>query len=325
MKILLKFILSLGIIYWLVKSDRLDFSLIEKSLQFPWALIGCTLLIIIQDLIACFRWKILMQMEACKKISFLHYIKINWIGLFFNSILPGAVTGDLVKMFYARELDATCSKTFVFTTIILDRIIGLCGIFLILGGFSIFTYHQIQVDFPKIVPFLQFNFLLLAGVILFLFLLFLPPHHQKKIALTLLKLPLTGEKTNRFLMQGVSISSRKKTILTTLLLSIIAQVFAITALWIIIHPFINNSIPFHYAFTLFPLGLIMIAIPISPAGLGVGHAIFDVLFRYFSVENGASLFNLYFIVVVSLHLLGGIPYIFSKKKPAMNQNSVKQF
>ena len=69
----------------------------------------------------------------------------------------------------------------------------------------------------------------------------------------------------------------------------------------------------------------MIAIPISPAGLGVGHAIFDILFRYFSVDNGASLFNLFFIVTIFLHLLGGIPYIFSKKRPSIDQNLSKQF
>ena len=325
MKILLKFAFSLGIIYWLVKSGRLDFSLIVKSRQYPWALCGCALLIVLQDLIACLRWKVLMQIQACKNTSFLHYAKVNWIGLFFNSILPGAVTGDLIKMFYARELDKSCSKTFVFATIFLDRVVGLCGVLLLLGGFSIFTYHQIQMDFPKMIPFLQFNFILLAGVLLFLFFLFLPSRHQKKIILSVLKLPFTGEKINRFLNQGISISSNKKTVLTTLILSIIAQVFAVLAFWIIILPFTDNNIPFLYAFTLFPLGFIMIAIPISPAGLGVGHAIFDILFRYFTVDNGASLFNLYFIIIVSLHLLGGIPYIFSKKKPVMDKNLAKQF
>ena len=325
MKILIKFIFSFGIIYWLIKSDRLDFTLIEKSTEYPWALCGCALLIIFQDLIACLRWKILMQIQANKNTSFLHYAKINWIGLFFNSILPGAVTGDLVKMFYAKELDKTCSKTFIFTTIFLDRVVGLCGIFLLLGIFSVFTYHNIQNDFPKMIPFLHFNFMLLAGVLLFLSFLFLPSHHQEKLISSVMKLPFLGDRINRLFEQGVFISSNKKTLCLTLILSLIAQVFAILAFWIIITPFTESNIPFLYAFTLFPLGFIIIAIPISPAGLGVGHAIFDILFRYFSVDNGASLFNLYFIVIVSLHLLGGIPYIFSKKKPIMNQKSVKQF
>ena len=254
MKILLKFIFSLSIIYWLVKSDRLDFSLIEKTGQYPWALCGCALLIIFQDLIACLRWKILMQMQASKKTSFLHYAKINWIGLFFNSVLPGAVTGDLVKMFYARELDKTCSRAFIFTSIFLDRIIGLCGIFLLLGGFSLLTYRQIQVDFPKMIPFLQFNFILLTGVVLFLSFLFLPSRHQNKIIFSIFRPSIAGDRINRLLKQCISISSDKKIIFTTLILSIMAQIFAVLAFWLIILPFTDNNIPFLYAFTLFPLG-----------------------------------------------------------------------
>ncbi|MCY4523625.1 MAG: lysylphosphatidylglycerol synthase transmembrane domain-containing protein, partial [Halobacteriovoraceae bacterium] len=320
MKIILKFIFSLGIIYWLAQSNRLDFSLVKKAWLYPWSLIACSLMLISQDMIACFRWMILMKTDGEKKIPFLGYLKTNWIGLFFNSILPGAVTGDLVKMFYARQLNPSLSKSFIFTTILLDRVTGLCGIFLLLGIFSIFTYSQIHTEFPRIIPFLQFNFMLLAGVLLFIFFLFLPGNRQNKIVAIFTKIPFIGKKTAHLLGQGVSISSNKKNMVFTLLLSIVSQTLAILSFWIMILPFTGNAIPFQYAFTLFPLGFIMIAIPISPAGLGVGHAIFDILFRYFNIEGGASLFNIYFIIMVSLHLLGGIPYILSRKKPALNQD-----
>ena len=56
------------------------------------------------------------------------------------------------------------------------------------------------------------------------------------------------------------------------------------------------------------------ALPIAPAGMGVGHAAFDQLFQYFNISGGANLFNLYWIVFICNNLLGLIPYIIMSKK-----------
>jgi uncharacterized membrane protein YbhN (UPF0104 family) len=75
-------------------------------------------------------------------------------------------------------------------------------------------------------------------------------------------------------------------------------------------PFLENPLPLKYAFSFIPLGLISIMVPISPMGLGVGHAMFQELFSYFHITNGASLFNLFFLFQIFVNLLGGISYIF---------------
>jgi uncharacterized membrane protein YbhN (UPF0104 family) len=92
------------------------------------------------------------------------------------------------------------------------------------------------------------------------------------------------------------------------------QFLNVFSFWIICSPFFEVPLSFQYAFTFIPLGLVSIAIPITPAGLGVGHAIFGTLFSYFGVNNGASLFNLYFLMMISLNLLGTIPYLLSGKR-----------
>ena len=51
------------------------------------------------------------------------------------------------------------------------------------------------------------------------------------------------------------------------------------------------------------------AIPIAPAGIGVGHAVFDTLFGLFGINNGASLFNIYLLAIVAESLTGAIPYL----------------
>jgi hypothetical protein len=71
---------------------------------------------------------------------------------------------------------------------------------------------------------------------------------------------------------------------------------------------------FIQAIAFLPLGLMALALPVAPSGLGVGHAIFQKLFEFSGIENGASLFNIYFIVTLSVNLLGVIPYLLSKRK-----------
>lgn len=96
-----------------------------------------------------------------------------------------------------------------------------------------------------------------------------------------------------------------------IVVSMMAHFFGILAFWRLTSPFYDIAIPLRFAFAFMPLGLMAMAIPITPAGLGVGHAIFDTLFSYFGQKNGASLFNLYFITYVFLNLLGCIAYLTS--------------
>ena len=116
-KTLAKFVLAIGIIYWLLQKGELDFSLIPKSLKYYWSWIIILLLLVTNILITSWRWKILVEIKSEKKLPIIPVVKLTWIGAFFSSVLPGIVTGDIVKLFYARELDKNLSKTYLLTKI----------------------------------------------------------------------------------------------------------------------------------------------------------------------------------------------------------------
>ena len=68
------------------------------------------------------------------------------------------------------------------------------------------------------------------------------------------------------------------------------------------------------------LGFGFIAVPISPAGAGVGHVVFETLYREVGLSQGANLFNLYFLINFSINLVGIIPFLLTKadkKLPAL--------
>ena len=67
-------------------------------------------------------------------------------------------------------------------------------------------------------------------------------------------------------------------------------------------------------FFLMPIGLITVAIPLAPGGIGIGHAAFESLYQLAGFSGGADIFNLFVIVQLGVYLLGGIPYFLYSSK-----------
>jgi uncharacterized protein (TIRG00374 family) len=72
------------------------------------------------------RWQILLEAQGIH-VRFSRIIELYFIGHFFNSLLPGATSGDILKAVYlARETPD--KKTEAITTIAADRLIGLVAL-----------------------------------------------------------------------------------------------------------------------------------------------------------------------------------------------------
>ena len=313
-KTTLKFVFAFGIIFWLIKNGQLDFALIKEIFNYPANLLTAFFILTFNVLVTTYRWKLLVDIKTTLKVRFLHYLKLTWIGLFFNTVLPGSVTGDLVKLVYSKEIDKTLTRSFLFTTIFLDRLMGLMGLVILMGISSIINYNELSTISEKTSSLIAFNFLLFAGAILFLIFIFLPNKIQKYIINPIELIPWIGEKIKKIFEMIWLIGENKKTIFYTLLLSFLNQAGNIFAFWILITPFLTTKLSIFHAFTFIPIGLITVAIPISPQGLGVGHAVFETLFNIYKISNGASLFNIYFLTLIFVCLLGAIPYIINGKK-----------
>lgn len=102
--------------------------------------------------------------------------------------------------------------------------------------------------------------------------------------------------------------------LRAILLSIVVQFIGVLIFWSLIGPFVGGKMDFVQALAFIPLGLMTLALPVAPSGLGVGHAIFQKLFEFSGIDDGASLFNLYFVVTLAVNVLGFIPYLLTKAK-----------
>ncbi|TDJ03670.1 MAG: flippase-like domain-containing protein [Deltaproteobacteria bacterium] len=313
-KLALKFIFAGGLLYWLIKKGDLEFATAGYALTQHSGLVLLTILMIVFSAAGtAYRWKLLLEIKS-KPLPFFEVLKLNWIGLLFSSILPGAVTGDLVKAVMAKKLDDRLTKTYLLMSTLVDRIIGLIGLLFLLGIFTIINYSDLITISPLMKRLVHMNLLLLLGSMGFFITLFMPKNQKNRFLRLADKIPLIGHQIEKTLAQIWAMGENKIVILKCLFMSMVFQANNVCAIYLISKPFFDAPLSLGKAFTFVPLGLIATAIPISPAGMGVGHAIFGTLFGYYGISGGASMFNLYFLAIVSVNLMGVFPYLFSTKK-----------
>lgn len=310
---ILKLSITGGLIYWLVSSGKLNFELLAELQHHPLTVLFSISLIIINYCLVSIRWREILGARSETNLPLFGIIKVTWIGQFFSSVLPGSVSGDLVKMLYVKNLNSDFSNQFVFASILIDRLMGLSGLILLVGINSILFSAHILDNSPALKPILMINYAL-SGLVIFALILFYFCHDSirkifKKFESTFL--PRIWEK---IIQLWDDLTGIKKKLVKALLLSILVQFMAVLIFWCLIYPFVDGRMDFREALAFIPIGLMTLALPIAPGGLGVGHAIFQKLFQFSHINNGASLFNLYFFMTLSVSVLGSIPYLLNKKK-----------
>ena len=72
--------------------------------------------------ILAFRWWYLLRLQRIE-ISLREVVRLTFLGTFFNYVVPGSVSGDLVKAYYAAK--HTDRKIAVLVSVFIDRALGL--------------------------------------------------------------------------------------------------------------------------------------------------------------------------------------------------------
>lgn len=305
---ILKILFAVGIIYWLVQNDKLSYKETRKLFTSSQIIIAVIPLYLLQLLIVSRRWQILLQLKS-KHLNLKRIVMIQWIGLLFSSVLPGAVTGDLIKLRYVKKLDESLSAKFLVLSAFLDRLFGLVALLLI-SGFSSLIYYSDLVSLSSEMPkMIVVNFLLLIASFMVIA-IFLIPHSLIDSISRIMPI----KKLSKLIESLKLIHIEKSKIAKLLMMSVFSQLLIILCFHLINYSFYQTSIRIRDLATIIPLGIITTAIPISPSGLGVGHLAFQKLFSFINQTNGATLFNNFWIIFLLMNLIGVIPYIFSKQR-----------
>lgn len=309
----LKLAIAVALLGWLLQSGKLDFKLLGTLKQHPVAVIMAVVVSIINFWLVSYRWKSILKARSTVDIPLIGMLKITWIGQFFSSVLPGSVTGDFVKLLYIQKYEPNFSKQFLFASILIDRLMGLSGLILMVGMSSLLFSGHILENAPAMEPLLKFNYVLVFLVVMSLG-LFMYWHDFIRGIFVKLEAKFLPSVFSRIISLWDDLVMIKSRMIKAVLLSIVIQFLGVVIFWSLIAPFVDGKMDFIQSLAFIPLGLMTLALPVAPSGLGVGHAIFQKLFEFSGIDNGASLFNLYFVVTLSVNVLGVVPYLLSKRK-----------
>jgi glycosyltransferase 2 family protein len=100
----------------------------------PWALVLAVTLVAANVVVGAARWRTLLTAYgADSRPSLARATKLYFVSFFYNNYLPGAVAGDVVRGVVTREVFADRGATAGLAVVLVERALGLFGVFLLLA------------------------------------------------------------------------------------------------------------------------------------------------------------------------------------------------
>lgn len=311
LKTLLKFTFAIFLCTWLIKNGKLDFGLVSQAFHLGNLWILGVLLLSTRLFVCALRFKTLLDTKTQRPTSYLKIFSFDAISNLFSILFPA---GDLVRFLYYKNLGPEFSSGMLVALITLDRVIGLMGLMGLVSFISLIRFKTLSVMSPQLLSLMSVNALVFVGLCIFMFFFFSRWFPKTKISSILTSVTSHSPQAQKVLLDILNTNLNLKTFLKCFFLSMLNHSIVFGSFLLFIIPFLPLDASIFSIFTILPIGFIGSALPISPGGLGVGHVLFDNLFKLVQVYNGASLYNLYFVGNILVCLIGLIPYLFERKK-----------
>ena len=297
---LLTFLIQKGFIS--VEATRRAFSQTDHIVPAIAAMIAGTFL-------GVFRWQWLLQAQGIR-LRLSRTLQLSLIGNFFNIALPGAVSGDFVKAFYVGN-EVQGQRARAFGSILFDRLAGLSALVLVAATALLLDLGALLGT--PLIRALQF-FILTSAIVVILsysYLFLVREHHDPFLRLLRgleRKFAKVGSVT-RIYESVRHYHSHRIAVLKVLAISILIHLLVGFACLNFLAALGDAGIEKLPLFVVVPMGLLVTAVPVAPAGVGTGHAAFSYLFHFLGSQRGADVFSLYVLIQLALGGIGGLVYL----------------
>ncbi len=243
------------------------------------------------------RWKILLNPFLTKKISIFEIFKVYMLGMLINIITPATAGVDISRGFILSKY--TESKAKGFASVLVDRITGMIGIFIIASFFLIFSFKE-----NKKIFFIILIFLILSIVSLIFFYIpfikrFLERFMKNKIL----------EKISKFYNAMYLYKNETDLVFYSLLLAIPVQIFfSFTAFFISKSLNLNGNIFLFLSFV--PIINALNVIPFAISGFGIREAGFLIFFKKYFPYERIILVSIFYWFVCAFGNIPALYYLF---------------
>jgi uncharacterized protein (TIRG00374 family) len=303
-----KVAVAVTLITWLVRSGMLKFGALSIFLERPILLVADLALFATAVVTGTLRWRALLELAGAR-IPFWRALQLQLTALFFNVVVPGNVGGDVVKALYVARDEEASKRTTILLIVFVERLVGMGALVLVASAVAVLRGPMLWQN-PQLRQ-------LAIAVALLGFCTLVGP------ALVVVAMRRAGDRleswtsgttfiaklSNRLVASARLLSAGPKNLLVALGLSMLAHAATMAFFTVLTRVLLSQDVPFSSIATVFPLGILTMILPISPAGLGVGHVAFDRLFAMIGLHDGATVFNVYLIGILAPCLLGVFPYL----------------
>lgn len=305
---LCKILFSAGLVYWLVNSGKLNFKELKPLLNASAILSGlaCTGLALA---LATERWRRFMIAQGIR-LDFWITFKLTLIGNFFNFAMPGGVGGDLVKGYYIVRT-APNAKLKAAVTVLMDRLIGLFVMLLMALAVMIARWDLIQSK-PALQSVFWFLAIFFIAFCMGWIAIFSRRVYNTRLLHKIFELLPANFRLIHLYESLAEYRHHKLSFLFTFILSLASQLVSVLFFILMGNALGFQDIPLSVYFFVVPIGFMIQAVPISPAGVGVGQAALLFLFNA-AISKGAEVGPLamtaYQISLFVYGLLGALFYL----------------
>ena len=312
----LKFSAATGVVVYLWARGDIAWEPLRASLGRWEHSLPAFLLLAAMPVVQFWRWQSLLRANRLH-LPHREVFRFLMVSKFFNMAFPGYISGDILRGFFVsrrasetdppRQPHAAVGPPAVAASIVFDRIAGLIPLFALclIGLLGSLSYPIPRRVLGAVGALASLG--LLAPLLLFL-LAYRRPQPAALLA-RLKRWPRLEEFFSAFYEGTHRYARNLKLIRNILAVSFLSQGLAIAS-FLLFGWALQIQVPVTSYLLLVPLGLLVTAVPISPAGLGVGQVAFLGLFHLVGTSQGANLFTLYMASCVVINLAGALLYLF---------------
>jgi uncharacterized protein (TIRG00374 family) len=317
---LLKLVFVALLLYYLAQRGFISVHATQTALTQWQMILPAFSVLLLTAFLGVFRWQWLLQAQGIH-LRFSRVLQLTLIGTFFNIALPGAVSGDLVKAFYVGK-ETGGKKSRAFGSILFDRVAGLSALVLVSAS-SLALGFKSFLNSPLFSAIQVLLGVAACGVVFFYGYLFLVREHHDPVFCLLRSLEIRFPKTSAISRIYASLRhyhNHRLTVLKVLLLSMFIHLCVGWVCSCFAQALGETHLPLLSLYVVVPLGLLMTAIPIAPAGVGTGNIAFLYFFHLMGSERGADVFSLMAVSNIVIGSLGGLVYFKFRTEKQVTKN-----
>jgi uncharacterized membrane protein YbhN (UPF0104 family) len=250
-----------------------------------------------------FRWYLLVRVID-RRFTPRAAVLLGFIGNVFNLVIPGAVGGDLIKAAYLAQMHV--KKTQAIASMVIDRIVGLLGLFTLATIAGAAVYHTAPSDVRRLIVAAWvatgLGVLLLAAIFAQAFTRMFPGLGQGHSRLHL----ITAE------LKEMSTTYRRRldVVGTCFGMSMGNHSLNVLAFYLVgkmLYPSMTTTLAEH--FLMAPLTLFTMAVPLPFGALGLSEGVADQLFALVGHPSGFLAMMGFRVLMYGGALVGAIVYL----------------